>query len=122
MRMPRFLMVVHRLELIGSMHRCAPESRFPLGHEAQLPGSTSSAIPSVTRNSTFCGVLAERPFPGVGMMVLIAGNIESKSVPRSAFSLLWFTVISPICDAAVPALDRFELGPPPPLGNTWFAA
>src|SRR6516165_4123700 len=102
--MPRFLMVVHRLVLIGSWQR------VPLGDGCeQLVELASSATPSDTKNSTFCGLADDSPFPGLAMLVLIAGNIESKFV---SWSLFWFcpcTVMMSIDPALCAAVVRFEV-------------
>src|SRR5215469_186770 len=94
MRMPRFLIVLHHDVLIND---CTRE-----------PFDSSSSTPSVTRNSTSCGLspLALVPLPGVGMIALIVFIAVSQFVSVSPEVQAWvrqlfeYTCSNPILLAA----------------------
>src|SRR5580700_4656556 len=83
MRIPRFFTVVHQVVSNGCWQR------LPLSVCEQL-AETLSSTPSLTRNSTSCGVLLDEPVPGSGMMPLMFDIAELKSV---SVSLLQFETV-----------------------------
>src|SRR5271170_5334489 len=108
MRMPRFFTVVHQVVLKGCWQR------VPSSGCEHVP-ETSSSTPSVTRNRTSCGVEAEAPVPGSGMVPLICDMADSKLVSVSLLQfelvkqLLSYTSKTLMFDAAVPAVVRFDV-------------
>src|SRR3954469_24071371 len=83
--MPRFLMVVHIAVSSGCWHRLF-EAKVALGQVETILSST----PSVTRNTTSCGVspAALLPSPGAGMMPLRVVSAPAIFVPLSVLQLL----------------------------------
>src|ERR1700682_995066 len=99
--MPRFLSVAQSAGSIGDWQRELPD--FGL----RQPLLDSSATPSETKNRYFCGV-ADVPFPGVVITLLIAGKMVLNPVSWSPLLFWPLTVIRSMLPAAVLALLRLD--------------
>src|SRR5579859_2968040 len=110
MRMPRFFAVVHQVVSTGCWQRLLAFSFCE--HEF---GLISSSTPSVTTNSTSCGVLPAVPAPGSGMALLTVDIAVSKFVSVSLLlleqvsQLFLQTSMTSMALAAVCAVLRFEV-------------
>src|SRR5258708_36854179 len=99
--MPRVLIVVQSAVLIGDWQREVPD--FGL----RQPAFDSSATPSETKNTFFCGE-PDVPAPGALITPLMAGMMAVKPVSWSLLSFWPLTVIRSILPAAVLALVGLE--------------
>src|ERR1700692_744517 len=105
--MPRFFSVVHKAGLIGDWHRGEIFPKVALLIVLRQPALLSSATPSETKNTYFCGEPAV-PGPGVLIAVLIWGNMVVKPVSSALLSFWPLTVITSMAPAAVLALLRLD--------------
>src|SRR5664279_369822 len=89
--MPRFLTVEHHVVSIGCWQRYCPDPMDTVGCEqAEVLDTTLSSTPSVTTNTTSCGVSPALlvPAPGAGMMVLSDCMADEKLVSVSWLQLV----------------------------------
>src|ERR1700722_13551785 len=84
--MPRFLTVVHHVVSNGCWHRYPDEGiDVVVCEQPDFVDTTLSSTPSVTRNTTSCGVSPALlvPPPGLGMVVLRDCRADEKLVSVS---------------------------------------